>query len=842
MQNITAILIASPSGTQWGDAYGTPVLTPAVTVGVNAVLAIDLRKPRTANDDECTPYPAAELTDGVASYFIALDGDYDHATVPKLLRQTGIAVSAADDGRTLLNAQLPSTAHAALIAAVNSRATLPMHCEIGGLNASGQKVFSFVCEIELHNTIWDPSDTSTPEPDPADPDYLTSAQVRALVASEIANAIATGGLKGEKGNKGDKGDAGAAPVISVGEVTPGDLAANLYLDEDGTYVLDLTIPDPENPVLKIGEVTAGDAPAATFSTDKFGAYLLNLTVPRGASGQGINLKGEAWSSTATYAKGDALRHNGAFWYSKQDANTGHEPPSSLLSDEWWQLIIKDGAQSGLIVAFSPVNDHTSDAWHSFPYRDGDKYYRLSRDNGMSWGQIMPLAAPPIPVIYLFNPDNTTFWTDITPGTAYSTAYGAFCRAKNSVGVWSEAIALNEKGGNQPQELRLAFAKTPADGNTLTENDFHPVRQKEDDVMKVFTDSGVVLKTVTFNTNGVNIEKIQFCAIEDAWHKELRDTDNYCMISTDGGENFCAPVPFRAICDGDAPADDAAYARKNGQWTKLAPNQDDAPADGKFYARRNGAWFAIGNGGSSAGTGSGSGAGEGAAVLELPEHTERRIWEYLHLPYPQGEDAEEALRPQWQCSADGTRWSNLYCPDTDPETVRAKTADGEYVPWSAGNDAYIPVWCIPMESVHVRCAWARLEPDGTYTRTDWAYRNTLGVMLSPAGAEKPVCNIPEFLYCAIPENTDHAELHFADTAGSYLGQPIFRSDDPSHGRAYYFNGEDVVRYDATNAPNFPLSPTDGPFDGLYFIFNRRGLSMKCGLVWTGNNPVKMGWEL
>lgn len=257
---------------------------------------------------------------------------------------------------------------------------------------------------------------------------------------------------------------------------------------------------------------------------------------------------------------------------------------------------------------------------------------------------------------------------------------------------------------------------------------------------------------------------------------------------------------------------------------------EAPADGGYYARRNGDWVKLNV------TVSG---GEPVLLQELPEHTERRCWEHLHLPYPA--DAPAGLVPQWQCSADGAHWSGLYSADADPATARQKNADGSFTAWE-GGDAWIPVWVMPMESVHVRCAWARPEGGGEYTRSDWAYRNTLGVELSPEGAQRPPCNIPEYLYCTIPDSTDHAELHFADVQGSYLGQPIYRSDDPAHGRAAYFNGEDVIAYDAATAPSFPLSPADGPFDGLVFIFNRRGLSTKCGLVWTGNRPVKMGWEL
>lgn len=836
MQNISAILIAGPSGTQWGDAYGTPALAPAVTVGVNAVLAIDLRCPRPADGGECAPYPADELTGDVASYFIAMDGDYDHATVPKLLRQNGISVSSGADGRTLLSACLPSTAHSALISAVNSRSSLSMHCETGGLDADGRKVFSFVFDVELRNTVWDPSDASAPAPDPADPDYLTAAQVRAYISAAIAEAAAGGALKGEKGDRGEPGKAGEPPVIRIGEVTAGELAADVTAGEDGSYTLSLTIPDPENPSLKVGEVTAGDTAAASLSLDSSGAYLLNLTLPRGASGAGVTLTGAAWDRNTAYARGDALRHNGAFWYSKADGNTGHEPPASRTPDSWWEVIAADGADSGLLMAFCPVADHDSPLWHSMPYRAEDRYYRISGNGGQSWGMAMPMAAPAVPAVYLFNPDRDTDWTDVTPGPAYSTAHGAYCRALNTAGAWSSTVFLGRDGETPvPQDLRLVFATAEGAGEPAA-GDYHPVFRETDNVMKVFNASGTVLKTVTFNTNGVNIVKIQFCDLPDAWHEECRDSDSWYRFSADGGLTFSNPVPFRAVLAEDAPADGAAYARRNGQWSKLSPGQDDAPADGRFYARRNGAWVAIGN---ASGSPSGGGQAETGALLELPEHTERRCWEHLHLPYPA--DAPAGLVPQWQCSADGTHWSGLYSADSDPATACQRNADGSFTAWE-GGDAWLPVWVMPMESVHVRCAWARPEGGGEYTRSDWAYRNTLGVALSPEGAERPPCNIPEYLYCTIPESTDHAELHFADVQGSYLGQPIYRSDDPAHGRAAYFNGEDVIAYDAATAPSFPLSPADGPFDGLVFIFNRRGLSTKCGLVWTGNRPVRMGWEL
>lgn len=548
MQNINAILIASPSESIWGDTYGTPVTTPSIIVGVNAALCIDLRTPRTDAGGQCPAYDITQLTSGVSSYFIALDGDYDHSTTPKLLRQEGITVATDEDGHTICKAQLPSTAHSALIEAVNKAQRLTMHCEFGGLNGDGQKLFSFVFDVTLLNTIWNPADGSEDTPDPADPDYLNTAQVKAYIAQAIQDAIAAGKLQGEKGDTGATGATGATPTIEIGEVTAGELNASFDEVSSGYYVLNLSIPDPENPTLKVGTIQSGETAAASLTLSTSGAYLLNLTLPKGQAGSGITLDNDAWNAEKSYALGAALRHNGAYWYSKQDNNIGNEPPSDGVSNDYWQLIVKDGQESGLSVAFCPVADQDSTLWHPYPPTDADKYYRLSSDSGQSWGYVSPLAAPGKEVKYVFNPDATSVWASVTKPTSaaanYSTAYGRYCRGINALGEASSVIDCC-KDLDKPTNLRIVFAYVPDDSTGTTEYDFHATLQSTDNTIRVFSADGNVNSTITFSLNGSTLADVQFCAIEDAWHDECKSTDYYCKISTDSGETYTNPIQFRA---------------------------------------------------------------------------------------------------------------------------------------------------------------------------------------------------------------------------------------------------------------------------------------------------------
>ncbi len=540
MQKISAILRLSPSGASWCDTHGTPAPVPRFIVGVRAQLAIDLRAPLVPDvSDELPPYPIDELTADVATYYIALDGDYDHGTDPRLLRFDGITVAADAAGRTIVTAVLPPTAHSGLVAALAARASVTLHCEIGGLSSGGEKLFSFRSDLQIDNTVWNPDDGAEETPDEMSGEL--AASIRAYIATQLAE------LQGDKGDKGDKGDIGPAPGIAAGTVSAGTLGAEVVPATDehgaeipGSYLLNLTIPDTASPVIDIGAVAQGETPAASITLQDDGSYLLSLTLPRGLPGTGISPLSTAWSATTEYALRSAIRHNGAWWYSAQDGNTGHEPPASRVSDQWWTLIVQDGAPGvSPIFSYNPDAEHAAAQWHTPPYTSEDKWFRISTDDGATWGVPVPLTQSAVPVLYRFNPDASSAWAAVRSNSSYSFGTGRYLRIASTLHGYGDAVdAAGEEVGSG--ELRLQFA---ADADNPA---WHAAFQAGDCVVRVFNAAGTVAKTYTLDLQGGEISAVELSPVADPWHDAMADTDFYYKLSIDGGATWSSPVKFRAV--------------------------------------------------------------------------------------------------------------------------------------------------------------------------------------------------------------------------------------------------------------------------------------------------------
>ena len=557
MQKISAILRLSPSGASWCDTTATPAPVPRFIVGVRAQLAIDLRAPLVPDvSDELPPYPIDELTADVATYYIALDGDYDHGTDPRLLRFDGIAVAADAAGRTVVTAVLPPTAHSGLVAALAARASITLHCEIGGLSSGGEKLFSFRSDLQIDNTVWNPDDGAEETPDEMSGEL--AASIRAYIATQLAE------LQGEKGDKGDQGDTGPAPDIAVGTVSAGTLGAEIVPATDahgaeipGSYLLNLTLPDTASPVIAIGAVAQGDTPAASITLQDDGSYRLSLTLPRGLPGTGISPLSTAWSATTEYALRAAIRHNGAWWYSAQDGNTGHEPPASRVSDQWWTLIVQDGAPGvSPIFSYNPDAEHAAAQWHTPPYTSEDKWFRISTDDGATWGVPVPLSQPAVPVLYRFNPDASSAWNAVRSNSSYSFGTGRYLRIASTLHGYGDAVdAAGEEVGSG--ELRLQFA---ADADNPS---WHAAFQAGDCVVRVFNAAGTVAKTYDLDLQGGEISAVELSPIADPWHDAMADTDFYYKISTDGGATWSSPVKFRAVDGAQGPKGDTGAAGPQG---------------------------------------------------------------------------------------------------------------------------------------------------------------------------------------------------------------------------------------------------------------------------------------
>ena len=129
MQNINAILKVGGTGTAWVTAFGAQVPLPVVTVGIKAALRIDLRGDDPAGSSDLPAYPIEQFA-GAASWYFAIDNDYDRDTAPKLLQITGISVASVD-GATILTAVVPNTAVPGLLEAVGKLKNVTLKSEIG---------------------------------------------------------------------------------------------------------------------------------------------------------------------------------------------------------------------------------------------------------------------------------------------------------------------------------------------------------------------------------------------------------------------------------------------------------------------------------------------------------------------------------------------------------------------------------------------------------------------------------------------------------------------------------------------------------------------------------------
>ena len=543
MQTISKTLLVGTEEHRWCDEYGANANPPRVIIGTMARLVIDLRADLGHGDDQLPPYDAAQF-DGAASWYFALDTDYDQATIPPFLRTTGISVATDADGRTVLSAELPDTDCAAIRSALASGESLQFRGEIAALDSNGNTIVCLQFPVRLVNRVWIGGEV--PAEVENDPAYLTSAQVQALVASAVASAVAaaTEGLRGDPGDPGEKGD---PPAISIGSVTTlaaGENATAELLDgeEEGEYILNLGIPAGEIgavPSIAVGSVSSGAA-AASIAPDGNGGYTLSLTIPPGT---GIVPVDGGWSGLETYPRGAAVRHNGAWWYSRDNGNLGHEPPASRETDEHWQLIVRDGdTPNGLTLAYAPTS---TGAWHSAPIRATDLWFRISEDGGANWSIAIPLAQPAVSIAHRFSPADTDY-ASVTAGTAYSAGTGRHLQVITGLGVVSSSVDLGEAAADQ--EIRFLFT---ADGLS-----WHPSPQPADVQMHAFTADSAVNSYFNLNIPANDtFADVQTCVIADPWHADYREGDLFMRISQDNGATWSQTIPLRGD-KGDPGADGA----------------------------------------------------------------------------------------------------------------------------------------------------------------------------------------------------------------------------------------------------------------------------------------------
>jgi hypothetical protein len=856
MQILPGIIKIENGKGKWCDITGTPGEVPRITLALAAQLVIDLRSNRLAAPQtaDLAPYPFAEVGN-CSAFYIAVDSDYNQLTIPPIIRTSGITASQDADGSTILAAALPLLDSPELRNAVKTSTEVLLKAELGGLDATGQTVFVVQFPLVLQNRVYIPDGSGGETPDPADPDYLTTPQIKAYINDELAAAIAALKLP--------VGETGPAPIITIGTVEEGeDAAAAIVPVGEGAYAINLTLPratdgetpEPITPQIAIGTIQSGDAAAATLTPviGTPGAFTLNLTLPRGADGAGVTPRGP-WAAGTTYNQNDAIRHASAWWRSLHDDNVGHEPPANRVDNAHWEVIVKDGLSADPLVVSYNDTDNPDDAdWH-LDRRATDKYYRWTTDGGLTFTEAALLTQAAIEPILRFNQDATTDWRNLPAAAGtnnYHSVIGKYCRIKTSGGVWGDAKKVHEL--NASESYRVQFGATPPEGaidpdtGAPLEPDWHANFLPGDDRIIFYNLSGTIRLDVKVTLpEGEEIGGVQFCAIADPWHADYAEGDRFRKISMDGGATYSQPIPL--------------YGKSTyEEW--LAAGNTGAPEE--FLDSLKGVeWPAGGSPGKvlmygPSGPTWGSLAEytpipqpveppspEDLGLIDLPDGVEKRIWRHLCVRRPnEGRD----LHLFWQTSMNGVQWGTLYSSATHPHCVATRGAGGEPIAFTTEyGPAMLPVEFIPVLDIHVRTCWGYLDGENVWHKGDWTYHNTLGVRLSLEGLplEKPDYFNPEYFLIPIPDGTDQCEIRLS-TDDDFRGKEVLFSNTlySSEAKGFFFDGQNLLPATQETVESLPVPFNAAAFEGQWFVFKRRGIAKyNIRAVWTGDNPVIYVWS-
>ena len=552
MQTIKGTLRISADEQRWVDRLGVECTAPIIFIGARVRLEMDLRGDNESDEGELPVYDIGQFDD-VAGWYLALDGDFNQATSPIILRNSGIGVETVD-GRTILSVVVPDTDSAAMRTALSTEREVSLTLEIGGLDGEGFVVACLQVPLLVRNRVW--LGGNVPSEVASDPEYLNAMQVNALVASAVAEAVAAA-------IENVSGEDGISPTITLGTVTNGETAAaTLVPGENNTYTLNLTLPrglqgNPgaagSAPPIALGTVSEGADAAATLDADGNGGYRLNLTLPRGS---GIAYSG-IWNAATTYPLNSIVRYNGRLWLALA-ASLGKVPGQEAT---YWMEAARDG------IGIETRYGHGENGpWHDAPAGAGDTHYCISVDGGANWSVPLPLSQPGVRIAFAYNPDAVSDWTEATAGQDYSTATGRWMRLTSSLGVVTEPYDVTGSAG--AIAMRLQFD----DGS----DDWHAVMLSTDTKVRCYTADSSLRKEVSFNlAAGDTPVKLEFSPYEEPWHVAYAEGDRFYRTSSDGGDTWSDPIPLAME---DAPLDGKCYVRKNGEWVELPASSGNSGSE------------------------------------------------------------------------------------------------------------------------------------------------------------------------------------------------------------------------------------------------------------------------
>ena len=185
MNQTTVILKCDHSGALLSDTYGGKIKQlPEFVVGSEVELFFDLRKAETSGN-ELPPLDSSVIT-GCFSYFLAVDKDFDSATAPMFLKTADIE-PVITEKQTALKVYIGNTSADMLLRALGTAKSCELTCELAGLNENGTARFSWLFPISVRNRLF-MGGKDVPDSIASDPEYLTSAEVKAVIAAESFSA------------------------------------------------------------------------------------------------------------------------------------------------------------------------------------------------------------------------------------------------------------------------------------------------------------------------------------------------------------------------------------------------------------------------------------------------------------------------------------------------------------------------------------------------------------------------------------------------------------------------------------------------------------------------------
>ena len=231
MQTITRILLLDGNNGRWVDDFGKSISPPEIAVGVRVNLRLDLRI--TERHPQTGKLLAPALADVTSdSYYFVLDSDFLQNTDPKLI-DCNLTVSETEvededtegnpitTSRVYLDAVLPNTAVQSLLTALASNQTITLFGEIGGYSAQNSIAncdFITQFSVIIRNRVY--LGGIVPEEIQSDPEYLTRAEVLALIAAATRPESAS---------------------LSIGTVTSGNTASAAITGTAPNQVLNLVL-------------------------------------------------------------------------------------------------------------------------------------------------------------------------------------------------------------------------------------------------------------------------------------------------------------------------------------------------------------------------------------------------------------------------------------------------------------------------------------------------------------------------------------------------------------------------------------------------------------------------